>query len=147
MMDLQCHLSERFSELRDARRGAVFFVEHGLRADELDELRGGVRASLRSHPLESGWWDHHDLPLLVAATEVGYRYRGSGTDFWPLLEDELRVELPAPSRQRIKDLFEHATERLRGARPPATAWAHAFHLIACRSRTRSSRLSSIGRSR
>lgn len=130
MMDLQCHLSERFSELRDARRGAVFFVEHGLRADELDELRGGVRASLRSHPLESGWWDQHDLPLLVAATEVGYRYRGSGTDFWPLLEDELRVELPAPSRQRIKDLFEHATERLRGARPPATAWAHAFHLIA-----------------
>lgn len=130
MIDLQRHLRERFSELRDARRGSVFFVEHGLRADELDELRGGVRTSLRSHPLESVWWDQHDLPLLVAATEVGYRYRGSGTDFWPLLEDELRVELPAPSRQRIKDLFEHATERLRGARPPATAWAHAFHLIA-----------------
>jgi len=129
-MDLQRHLSDRFSELRDARRGAVFFVEHGLKADELDELRAGVRASLRSHPLESGWWDQHDLPLLVAATEVGYRYRGSGTDFWPLLEDELSLEISATDHQRIKDLFVRATERFRGARPPNTAWAQAFHLIA-----------------
>ena len=130
MMDLQRHLSDRFSDLRDARRGAVFFVEHGLKADELDELRAGVRASLRSHPLESGWWDQHDLPLLVAATEVGYRYRGSGTDFWPLLEDELSLEISATDHQRIKDLFVRATERFRGARPPNTAWAQAFHLIA-----------------
>lgn len=130
MMGFHCRLSERFSELRDARRGSVFFIEHGLSADELDELRGNIRDDLQSHPLESGWWDQHDLPLLVAATEVGYRYRGSGTDFWPLLEDELGVELPAPNRQRIKNLFEHATERFRGARPPATTWAHAFHLIA-----------------
>lgn len=130
MMDFQCRLSERFSELRDSRRGSVFFVEHGLSADELDALRGDVRESLRSRPLESAWWDQHDLPLLVAATEVGYRYRGTGTDFWPLLEDELVVELPATNRQRVKDLFEHAAERFRGARPPATAWAHAFHLIA-----------------
>lgn len=130
MMDLQRRLSERFSELRDARKGSVFFVEHGLRADELDSLRSSVRVSLRSHPLESIWWDGYDLPLLVAATEVGYRYRGSGTDFWPLLERELQVELTGPSRQRLKDLFEYATERFRGARPPATAWTHAFHLIA-----------------
>ena len=130
MIDLQRRLSERFSELRDARKGSVFFVEHGLRADELDSLRSSVRVSLRSHPLESIWWDRYDLPLLVAATEVGYRYRGSGTDFWPLLECELQVELTGPSRQRLKDLFEYATERFRGARPPATAWTHAFHLIA-----------------
>ena len=70
---LQEKLIERFSELRDSRRGSVFFVEHGLSADELDALRGDVRESLRSRPLESAWWDQHDLPLLVAATEVGYR--------------------------------------------------------------------------
>ncbi|MGZ7250289.1 hypothetical protein ACXWPT_09435, partial [Streptococcus pyogenes] len=80
MMNLQHHLLERFSGLRDSRRGSVFFVEHGLGADELDELRDGVRANLQSHPLESGWWEQNDLPLLVAATEVGYRYRGTGTD-------------------------------------------------------------------
>lgn len=130
MMDLQRHLHERFSELRDSRRGAVFFVEHGLGGAELDDLRADVRASLRTHPLESGWWDQHDLPLLVAATEVGYRYQGSGTDFWPRLEEELGFGLPAESRQRIKDLFVRAVELFRGARPANTAWAQAFHLIA-----------------
>jgi hypothetical protein len=130
MMDLQNHLLERFSGLRDARRGSVFFIEHGLRTDELDELRSGVRASLQSYPLENGWWEQHDLPLLVAATEVGYRYRGTGTDFWPLLEDDLRIQLPAPKRQRITDLFVNASDRFRGVRPPKTAWAQAFHLIA-----------------
>lgn len=130
MNNLQRQLLERFSGLRDARQGSVFFVEHGLRVDELNTLRGSVRASLQSYPLDSGWWDQHDLPLLIAATEVGYRYRGSGTDFWPLLEEELRIELPAPNRQRIKDLFVQAAGRLRGARPPPTDWARAFHLIA-----------------
>lgn len=129
-MDFQHDLLERFCGLRDARRGPVFFVEHGLSADELDELRDSVRASLRSYPLESGWWEQHNLPLLVAATEVGYRYRGTGTDFWPLLEDDLRIELPVPNRQRIRDLFVRASEKLRGVRPPNTAWAQAFHLIA-----------------
>ena len=130
MLNLQHHLLERFGGLRDSRRGSVFFVEHGLGADKLDELRGCVRANLQSHPLESGWWEQHDLPLLVAATEVGYRYRGTGTDFWPLLEDDLRIELPVPNRQRIRDLFVRASEKFRGVRPPNTAWAQAFHLIA-----------------
>src|SRR5690554_3380537 len=101
MMDFQRHLRGRFSELRDSRRGAVFFAEHALSDPELDGMRAEVRSSLRIHPLESGWWDQHDLPLLVAATEVGYQYRGSGTDFWPTLEDELGVGLPAESRQRL----------------------------------------------
>lgn len=108
----------------------MFFVEHGLDAHELDELRAAVRRSLGSHPLDSGWWESCDLPLLVASTEVGYRYRGSGTDFWPLLESELNFKLSPLERQRIKDLFVRASERVRGARPPATAWAEAFHLIA-----------------
>ena len=130
MMDLQRQLCERFSDLRDSRRGSVFFVEHGLSAAELDDLRADVRASLRVKPLESGWWDQRDLPLLVAATEVGYRYQGAGTDFWPRLEEELGSGLPAESRQRVKDFFIRAAERFRGARPANTAWAHAFHLIA-----------------
>ncbi len=108
----------------------MFFVEHGLDADELTKLRAAVRAYLRFHPLDSGWWDENHLSLLVAATEVGYRYRGSGTDFWPLLDRELGVELPPMGRQRIKDLFVRASEQFRGAQPPKTAWAEAFHLIA-----------------
>jgi hypothetical protein len=130
MNDFQRRLSERFSALRDSRRGAVFFVEHGLDAHEIDELRGAVRWSLRSQPLESSWWDSCDLLLLVAATEVGYRYRGSGTDFWPLLETELGCDVLPLARQRVKDLFVRASERFRGVKPPVTAWAEAFHLIA-----------------
>jgi hypothetical protein len=128
--DLQRRLSDRFSALRDSRQGAVFFVEHGLDAADLDELRAGVRRRVQTHPFESGWWDTNDLSLLVAATEVGYRYRGSGTDFWPLLEEELGVEVSPLGRTRIKELFVRAAARFRGARPPTTAWAEAFHLIA-----------------
>lgn len=108
----------------------MFLIEHGLDAQELDELRAAVRRSLQTHPIESGWWESNDLPLLVASTEVGYRYRGSGTDFWPLLDEELGLEVPPLGRQRIKELFVRAAARLRGARPPTTAWAEAFHLIA-----------------
>ncbi len=108
----------------------MFFVEHGLDADELDALRDAVRVGLRIHPIDNDWWDDRDLPLLVASTEVGYRYRGAGTDFWPLLEVEMGVEVRPPGRQRLKDLFVLASNLFRGARPPTTAWAEAFHLIA-----------------
>lgn len=130
MNEIQRRLAERFSALRDSRQGVVFFVEHGLDARELDALRVELRQSLRVHPLDSGWWDSCDLPLLVAATEEGYRYRGSGTDFWPLVEERLGVDVSPLGRQRIKDLFVRAANRFRGARPPKTAWADAFHLIA-----------------
>jgi hypothetical protein len=130
LKEFQRRLTERFSALRDSRQSAVFFVEHGLDADELTELRAEVRVRLRFHALDSNWWDDNYLSLLVAATEVGYRYRGSGTDFWPLLDEELGVELPSLGRLRIKDLFVRASEQFRGARPPTTAWAEAFHLIA-----------------
>jgi hypothetical protein len=130
LKELQTRLAERFSALRDSRQGAVFFIEHGLETHELRELRASVRRSVQTHPLESGWWDSCDLSLLVTATEEGYRYRGAGTDFWPLLEKELQFAVSLQGRQRIKDLFVRATARFRGARPPKTAWAEAFHLIA-----------------
>lgn len=129
MRDLQRRLSERFSVLRDSRRGPVFFIEHGLGVDERAELQSALRTCLRTYPLDTSWWDGCDLPLLVASTEVGYRYRGSGTDFWPLLEDEFGIELSPLGRQRIKNLFVRASGVFRGARPPATAWSEAFHLI------------------
>ncbi|MEZ4447726.1 MAG: hypothetical protein R3B72_52100 [Polyangiaceae bacterium] len=147
MMDLQRHLRERFGQLRDSRRGAVFFVEHGLGGAELDDLRADVRASLRVHPLESGWWDQHDLPLLVAATEVGYRYQGSGTDFWPRLEEELDFGLPAESRQRIKDLFVRAVELYRGRAPRTRRGPRRSTSSRGRSPTPCCRWSSIARSR
>ena len=130
MLEVHRDLAERYRALRDSRNGPVFFLEHGLGEDDIADLVADVCHALDAHPLQSGWWHAHRLPLIVAATEVGYRYRGSGTDFWPVLEAELGVHLTAADRQQIRDLFAGASKAYRGAQPPATPWAAAFHLIA-----------------
>lgn len=108
----------------------MFFVEHGLNEDRVAAVVADVGHHLNAHPLESGWWQFNYLPLLVVATEVGYRYRGSGTDFWPVLEAEFGIQISTTDRQRIRDFFASASQRYRGAQPPVTPWAEAFHLIA-----------------
>ena len=130
MIVLQRHLEARFDNLREMRTGSVFFVEHGLSNIELVELNEALRQKLAVHSTEEHCWDNHPLPLLVAATEVGYRYRGAGTDFWPRFESELDTVFRATERQRVRDLFVSAAEKYNGARPPESSWARAFHYIA-----------------
>lgn len=130
MIDLQQHLAARFEALQAARSESVYFVEHGLDAVELTSLWAVVREHLVQRSLEHTSWSVAPLPLLVATTEVGYQYRGPGTDFWPLLEQELGTGLTHSARGRIRDLFEAASNRYRGARPADSQWARAFHLIA-----------------
>jgi hypothetical protein len=130
MRELQRHLTERFEGLRDSRTGPVFFIEHGIERDEISDLMVAVRSALREHPLADWFWDEHKLPLIAAATEVGYRYRGAGTDFWPILEKSLEHPLGSAARKRIRDLFRVAATALGGARPACTPWSTAFHLIA-----------------
>lgn len=130
MDELNHHLTKRFEALRDGRTGPVFFLEHGLPADERDDLFALVRNACRDHPIDATWWRERSLPLLVAATEVGYRYQGCGTDFWPLLGEELQFRISDPERQALKELFREAAGRFRGAVPKATPWSEAFHLIA-----------------
>ena len=130
LLDVEQHLATRFAALRDGRSGPVFFIEHALPVTELQELAAAVRDAVQRHPPEGGWWRGCPLPLIVSATEVGYRYRGAGTDFWPLLEAELNIDLSPISRQCIRDLFADNSSVYRGAKPPDTPWAQAFHLIA-----------------
>lgn len=130
MLDLQRRLQARFDELRDTRHGPVFFVEHGLLERDIDEIIRLLREFLATQSLEEPCWDRHPLPLIVVATEVGYQYRGTGTDFWPIVEDQLGVGFSAASRQRVRDLFAAATQRHRGAIPPDSPWSSAFRLIA-----------------
>lgn len=131
MTEAHRKLDERYRSLRDTRRGPVFFIEHGLndsaRADLLDDVKEQLRLD---GGLVQSRWVNAPLPLLVAATEVGYAYKGSGTDFWPVLEDTLDVRLSLADRQHIRDLFVTASELYRGAQPNKTPWARAFHLIA-----------------
>jgi len=130
MRELLSELDQKYRTLQESRRGPVFFIEHGLSDGEVADLFAIVRHHLVVHPLESGWWNLNSLPLLVASSEVGYRYRGTGTDFWPVLEAELGVQVSATDRQRIRDLFSNASKIYRGAEPPNTPWARAFRLIA-----------------
>ena len=123
-------LDERYRALRESRSGPVFFIEHGLGEREIADVVADVGRYLPVHPLEGTWWHAHCLPLLVAASEVGYRYRGTGTDFWPILAAEFSVEFGATDRRAIRDLFESASNTYRGVQPPPTPWAKAFHFIA-----------------
>ncbi len=130
MVEEESLLGERFAGLRDSREGPVFFIEHGFAEMELDQLTAAVRRTVRHHPPESSWWRACPLPLIVVATEVGYRYRGTGTDFWPKLESALDIGISPQSRQSIRDLFEACSSKYRGARPLTTPWAAVFRLIA-----------------
>ena len=123
-------LSARFATLRNSRVGPIFFIEHGLSVPELEQLRTVVRKAAQAHPIHTDWWIRKPLPLIVAATEAGYRYRGTGTDFWPKLESELEFHLVPEARRRIRDLFAKCSSRFRGARPPVSPWTQAFSLIA-----------------
>ena len=130
MLETHRVLDERYRALRESRSGPVFFIEHGLSEGEIADVFTDVGRHLPVHPLEGMWWQAHCLPLLIAATEVGYRYRGTGTDFWPVLESEFGVEFSAASRRSIRDLFESASLTYGGVQPPVTHWAKAFRLIA-----------------
>ena len=130
IVDAQRLLAEQFALLRDSRAGPVFFIEHGLSEVDTEDLRQAVSRAARRYPLQSDWWRMNPLPLVVTATEIGYRYRGTGTDFWPKLESALGIHISPESRQEVRDLFKNCSSKYRGARPPVTPWTRYFCLIA-----------------
>ena len=130
IVDTQRLLAEWFARLRDSRTGPVFFIEHGRSEADTEDLRQGVSRAARLYPLQDGWWRTNPLPLVVTATEIGYRYRGTGTDFWPKLESALGIHISLESRREVRDLFKRCSSKYRGARPPVTPWTRYFCLIA-----------------
>lgn len=104
-------------------------MEHGLSRADLAKVCADVREGLRWHPIGGGWWNSRPLPLLVAATEVGYDYRGTGTDFWPVFGQRYGIAGHI-DRQALSGLFEREAARHKLAVPPATAWNKAFCHIA-----------------
>lgn len=88
-----------------------------------------VRSGLAQHRIESGWWGSQALPLLVAATEIGYVYRGTGTDFWPIFAQQLH-EVSLADRAALSTLFRRWVSKLGLAQPPDSPWNLAFCHIA-----------------
>lgn len=130
IQQLHATLSKRFAELRADRAGApIYLLEHGLSASELERLSTAVRSAIVLHRIEGHWWTPHSLPILVAATEIGYAYRGTGTDFWPIFGEQLG-EISFSDRAALSTLFHRAAARLGLAQPPETPWNLAFCHIA-----------------
>lgn len=128
--NLQHELSARFTSLRDSRTASpVYALEHGLDSERLRILRDSVGAAVRRTGVSS-WWRERPLPLLVVATEVGYAYRGTGTDFWPALCAALAAELSFAEHARLSELFESAHAAVGLKRPADTPWNRLFHHIA-----------------
>lgn len=127
---LHASLTARFTELRAAKTDApVYLFEHGVEGLELGLLLNAVRSALAQHRIESGWWESQALPLLVAATEIGYVYHGTGTDFWPILAEQLH-EVSLADRAALSNLFRRWVDKLGLAQPPESPWNLAFCHIA-----------------
>ena len=125
------HLHKHFEGLRRERgEHPVYFLEHDLDAHDVEQLFAQVSSAFAVSPFSSPIWRSRYLPLLVVATEVGYTYRGPGQDFWPKLDDRLRIDTSLSDRQALSALFRDASERLGGVTPPDTPWARNFPHIA-----------------
>lgn len=125
-----CHefLADRFRQLSVARSGLpVFAIEHGLDAAVLPVLRQQVSKQLEIDPNLAGMgWGVSYLPLIVIAAEVGYRYRGTGTDFWPLLARDLQLDPRSIFPSSLSHLFELSHRKFGLARPGDSPWEQHF---------------------
>lgn len=123
-------MTAHFATLRAARGdNPLFLMEHELAPADLDQLMVAVRSCLARYNVSDPWWERHPLPLLIAATEVGYVYRGTGTDFWPIFASRLGETLPL-DRAALSNLFRRVATPLGLAEPASTAWNAAFCHIA-----------------
>lgn len=123
-------LERVFANLGNARAGfPVFALEHGLDRNELATLFDHVGSEIRRAGID-GRWSRYSLPVIVAATEVGYEYRGTGTDYWPSLEERLGAGISSSGRETLGNLFRDAHRRLGLKKPVDSAWTRTFRHIA-----------------
>ena len=127
---LHVSMTAHFATLRAARGDSrLFLLEHELAPADLDQLIVAVKSCLARYNVSDPWWQRHPLPLLIAATEVGYVYRGTGTDFWPIFASRLAETSPG-DRATLSSLFKRLAAPLGLAEPASTAWNAAFCHIA-----------------
>ncbi|WP_298089529.1 hypothetical protein [uncultured Sphingomonas sp.] len=125
-------IGSRISRM-SADRGSfpVFMIEHGLSTDDLSGIRDLLWRALERDPnLSSPQWNWSYLPLLAVTAEVGYRYQGTGTDFWPVVEQDLHLIAGGGFRLALVRLFELGHREFGIAKPGNSAWERHFPLIA-----------------
>ena len=124
-------LHDHFTTLRSIRDSfrpgsPVFALEHGLDLEEeLPALQDAVRAAVAGRRLPS----QAELPLVVYAAEIGYRYQGD--EYWPVFEAETAgwERRGSAGREYIRNSYELFATTYGGARPSGV-WARWFKNIA-----------------
>lgn len=123
-------VAERLSHLRNERGDLpVYGLEHGLSPQEVGRLNQLIGTELRDRGIGTSF-RRICLTLVAALSEIGYDYRGTGTDFWPKLEAVFGAAISGRERETVSQLFETA-HRLYGIRQPVDSpWNRAFRHIA-----------------
>lgn len=122
----QQRLEDHFAALaanRSALGQQLFALEHGLSAEELEE----ISAQLKLRPSRGSLLRQHWLPWVVYATEFGYRY--AGDEYWPSFESDIPGWHQAEHRLQIKSCFTRFAETYNGV-SPSGRWADWFTTIA-----------------
>ena len=120
-------LASHFRELADKRDARseilpVFALEHGLNESEVVSISEAVRVHIKSRSPSN----HHRLPWIVYATELGYRY--SGNEYWQSFEARTPGWIEYGKRSWIRECFQWFCNEYGGATPTGK-WAEHFTII------------------
>lgn len=117
--------------MHEERKGkSVFLVEHGCNSEEVIELQQLVGNRLENFEPTLSAWRGLELTITAAIAEVGYTYRGTGTDFWPKTCEALNTNISISGRGEISRLFKFAAEHHGIANPITSNWVKAYRHIA-----------------
>ncbi len=123
----QERLASHFRELTDKRNTGpetlpVFALEHGLAESAVKDIARTIRKHIKS----SAPSNHHRLPWIVYAAELGYRY--SGNEYWQTFEAKTPGWAERGRRSWIRECYEYFRDEYRGATPTGE-WAEHFTII------------------
>lgn len=130
LSEIERGIGAAFERCASERSGhPVFGLEHGLGPEELARAKVELGRRLRSHTPDLAL-SPFPLCLVACSSEVGYHYRGTGTDFWPRFEAEIGAEFDETARKAHTRAFEFAHESLGLKAPADTPWTRNFRHIA-----------------
>ena len=130
LAQIEADIRKAFEFHREQRQGlSIFGLEHGLDMQRVRELQNELGHLVRSRDVE-GVFQEFPLSVIACSSEVGYEYRGTGTDFWPKFEAAIAANISETGRQSHTRAFLYAHKTLGLKAPPVTPWTQNFRHIA-----------------
>ncbi|MDR1925238.1 MAG: hypothetical protein LBQ66_12785 [Planctomycetaceae bacterium] len=128
----QTKLEQHFQLLYKKRQGSyVYLLEHPFSKEELAVLVDLVKTKLRLSWQGIECLKSVYFPILILATETGYKYRGNGTGFWKEFARQIGLsDINIKDREIISERFDFVAGRYHIAQPLNTTWATTYRHIA-----------------